>query len=243
VNRGSIVAAAGCALIASWYAPAATAIGPLRRLLAPGLAGLGDHSHVSLTFDDGPHPLTTPHFLTALDALDVRATFFVLGTRLARSPGLARDLADAGHELAVHGWDHRCLAWRAPRGVYDDLARTRDLIAETTGRAPRWCRPAYGVPTLPMFRAARRLDLTPVLWTDWGRDWTCRATPDAVAATVTARLHGGAVVLLHDAAAGRAEPTAWRASLGALPQVLEYCQARNLAVGPLAEHGLRHLRT
>ena len=55
-----------------------------RRVFLPALAGIGRADHVALTFDDGPDPAATPWFLDTLEALAVRATFFVLGHR---SPG------------------------------------------------------------------------------------------------------------------------------------------------------------
>ncbi|XNL30554.1 polysaccharide deacetylase family protein [Longispora sp. K20-0274] len=230
--------ALGAAVLAgaAHAAPALTAVAPLRRRMLPDLCGVGDPRHVALTFDDGPDPASTPAFLTALDELGVRATFFLLGRMLRRAPGLGRELAAAGHEVALHGWGHRCLLARGPAGTYDDLARGRDLIAEVTGRAPRWYRPPYGVLTAAALTAARRLGLTPVLWTAWGRDWTARATPASVLATVRKDLAGGGTVLLHDSDCTSA-PGAWKATLGALPALVSGIRESGLAVGPLAEHG------
>ncbi len=75
-----------------------------------------------------------------------------------------------------------------------------------------------------------------MLWTCWGYDWTQRATPGSVATTVLRSLTGGGTVLLHDSDVAAA-PGSWRATLGALPWVLDQCRARGLAVGPLCEHG------
>lgn len=86
--------------------------------------------------------------------------------------------------------------------------------------------------------AARRLELTPTLWTCWGEDWRARATPQSVHRTVTADLHGGGTILLHDSDCTSA-PGAWRSALGAVPLILETCRRRGLHVGPLAEHGTR----
>ena len=80
----------------------------------PRLNGDGRPDHVALTFDDGPDPASTPAFLDLLDELGVRATFFVLGSMVERAPALARELAGRGHEVGVHGWDHRSLALRGP---------------------------------------------------------------------------------------------------------------------------------
>jgi peptidoglycan/xylan/chitin deacetylase (PgdA/CDA1 family) len=232
----ALVAALGAATAQG--APALTVLPRLRVRLFPRLAGLGDPDRVALTFDDGPNPASTPRFLDALAAGGVRATFFVLGSMLAQAPGLGRDLVAAGHEVAVHGWAHRNLLLRSPASTYDDLARTRALIADVTGLVPRFFRPPYGVLSASALLAARRLDLMPVLWTCWGRDWTRSATPQTVLDTVRSGLGGGGTVLLHDSD-GSPAPYAWQSTLAALPRLLEDCAQRGLRVGPLSEHGFR----
>lgn len=216
-------------------APALTSIPLLRNIVCPALAGHGAPHHVALTFDDGPHHLSTPRFLRLLEQHDTRATFFVLGHQLRRDPGLGREIVRRGHEIALHGWAHRCLAWRAPRALHRDLAAAKQLITDITGVTPHWYRPPYGVLTLDGLLAARRLNLTPVLWTCWGRDWTRRATPASVATTVRRSLAGGGTMLLHDADAHCA-PGSWRATLGAVPDLLDHCRRQGWQVGPLREH-------
>ncbi|MFJ8649499.1 polysaccharide deacetylase family protein [Streptomyces sp. NPDC093546] len=223
---------------AAWHVgPAVTWLPGPRALLWPGLDGRGDPSRVALTFDDGPDPASTPRFLRALDELSVRATFFVLGERLARHPDLGRRIAAEGHELAVHGWRHD-RPW-CPRPLRDprDLARTTELVAEAAGQQPLWYRPPYGILTGGRWAAARAAGLRPVLWSAWGRDWTADATPGSVLAEVTRTLRGGGTVLLHDSDVTSA-PGAWRAALGALPGLVAACRARGLTVGRLADHGL-----
>ncbi|WP_256107522.1 polysaccharide deacetylase family protein [Streptomyces sp. ODS05-4] len=226
---GSLAAAAGHIGPAAGWLP-----GP-RALLWPGLDGRGDPGRVALTFDDGPDPDSTPHFLRVLDGLGVRATFFVLGERLARHPELGRRIAAEGHELAVHGWRHE-RPWR-PRPLADrrEVARTAELVAGAQGRWPRWYRPPYGILTGGRWAAARAAGLRTVLWSAWGRDWTAEATADSVRAEVSASLRGGGTVLLHDSDATGA-PGCWRAALGALPALVGDCRVRGLLVGPLAEH-------
>ena len=51
------------------------------------------------------------------------------------APQLAAEIAAAGHEIGVHGWDHRYLPAR-PGGVLGDLARARDAVAAATGAGP-----------------------------------------------------------------------------------------------------------
>ena len=243
--RRPALAAAGAALLGAGLgtaavglahaAPTLTAISALRRRLLPVLSGYGEAEHVALTFNDGPDPRSTPAFMTLLATRGVHATFFVLGSMLARAPGLGAELVAAGHEVALHGYTHRCLLWQGPYATIDDLARGRDLIAEVTGQAPVWYRPPYGILTTPALHAARRLGLTTRLWTSSGRDTTADATPNTVHDAVVCHLRGGATIMLHDSDAS-SFPGTWKATLSALPPLLDLIEAGGLRVGPLRHH-------
>lgn len=219
--------------------PGLTAFGPVRRRLFPGLAGLGRADHVALTFDDGPDPApsATPAFLDLLASRGVHATFFLLGSMVARAPGLAADIAAAGHELGTHGWEHRYTVLRAPRAVRDDMCRARDAVAAAAAVTPRFYRPPYGVLSGGALAAAHTLGLTPVLWSCWGREWLPGATQASVYDTLMRNLTGGSCVLLHDSD-GTSRGGATATALGALPRLLDACAESGLAVGPLAEHGM-----
>jgi peptidoglycan/xylan/chitin deacetylase (PgdA/CDA1 family) len=191
---------------------------------------------VALTFDDGPDPEWTPRFLDVLDSRGLHATFFLLGSMAASAPGLVADIAAAGHELGVHGWDHPYLLLRSPARTRDDITRARDTIADAAGRLPRLYRPPYGVLTTAALRTARGLGLTTVLWTCWGREWAPGATPESVMSVLATGLAGGATVLLHDS--GAVTPENPSPALGALPLLLDECAQRALRVGTVTEHGI-----
>ena len=236
IRTAGAVAGAGLAGAALAYAgPAAGAIGPLRRALLPRYAGVGAEDHVALTFDDGPRRLSTPRFLEVLAQARVHATFFVLGSSLAADLPLGREMVAAGHELAVHGWDHRLLVRRGIVETREGLRRAHGLVGDLTGRPPRWYRPPYGVATTPALRAANDLGMQPVLWTAWGRDWTRRATAGTVRQSVLRIRQSGGTVLLHDADTYSA-PGSWRATIATLPGLLRSWHEAGLRVGPLAEH-------
>jgi peptidoglycan/xylan/chitin deacetylase (PgdA/CDA1 family) len=233
------LAAAGLAvagLAVAHAGPGITGLGPVRRAAFGRLAGEGGPWHVALTFDDGPDPAVTPDFARVLGERGVTATFFLLGEQVAKAPGLAAELAAAGHEIGVHGWEHRYLTLRGPRATLDDIRRATDLIENAAGTRPRLFRPPYGVLTGGALLAARRLGLTPVLWGAWGREWAPGATSASVYASLAARLHGGVTVLLHDSDC-TSPPGSSRAALGALPRLLDECARRELSVGPLGQHG------
>jgi peptidoglycan/xylan/chitin deacetylase (PgdA/CDA1 family) len=216
--------------------PATTTFGPVRNRVLPGLAARGAADHVALTFDDGPDPNSTPRFLELLAARGVHATFFLLGSMAERAPGLVREIQAAGHEIGVHGWHHQSLLFRGPRATDQDLTRARDSLADLTGVQPQLFRPPYGVMTVSAHRTARHLGLRPTLWTSWGEDWTARATPASVYRQVTRDLRGGGTILLHDTDC-TAKLGSWHSTLGAVPLLLDHCEERGWAVGPLREHG------
>jgi peptidoglycan/xylan/chitin deacetylase (PgdA/CDA1 family) len=227
------LAAAGLAVVHG--GPGVTAIGPVRRALFPRLSGRGRAGHVALTFDDGPDPATTPAFLELLAARQVSATFFLLGPMVRQAPQLAAEIVAAGHEIGVHGWEHRYLTLRGPRATYRDIAMAADEIAAATGVSPRLYRPPYGVLNAGALLATRRLGLTPVLWDCWGREWTRGSTPESVFGTLSRTLSDGSTVLLHDSDC-TSPPGSADAGLGALPMLLDECERRGLQVGPVAGH-------
>ena len=229
-----LLAGAGAAVIAHAL-PSVLASAPLRRRVAPRLSGVGEQTRVALTIDDGPHPVATPRFLDVLAKQNVHATFFLLGQELVCNPQLGKEIVAAGHEIAVHGWEHRMLVLRGPLSTRDDITRAYEYIAEVTGVLPRWYRPPYGVLSTAAAITARRLGLRTVLWTSWGRDWEKRANPDRVYENVARSLHGGGTVLLHDSDC-TSVPGSWAAALGALPRILAECDHRGLKVGPLRSH-------
>jgi len=64
----------------------------------------------------------------------VRGTFFTLGWIAARYPALIRRIADAGHEIASHGWDHLRVFRMTPKQFADDLNRSRAAIEDAAGQ-------------------------------------------------------------------------------------------------------------
>ena len=213
---------------AAWVAPLPAAhVGVLCDVL--GIArrlDLGSDA-VGMTFDDGPHRAGTPAVLDALAGAGAQATFFVIGEQLRREPGLVREIAAAGHRLAVHGDRHIAQTLVPPARLRADLDRCAEQIAELTGRLPDRYRPPYGIFSPAGLLECRRRGWTPLLWSAWGRDWRASATSDSIARLVTRSLRARDVVLLHDAD-HYSSPGSWRRTADALPRILDALASRGL---------------
>jgi peptidoglycan/xylan/chitin deacetylase (PgdA/CDA1 family) len=221
---------------AGWSAPALAPVVPVAAtaLHIPTRSAL--LGTVALTFDDGPHPAGTPAVLDALATEGVRATFFLVGEQVLRSPGLAGEVAAAGHAVAIHGHRHRNLLRVGRRALADDLDRAAEAIARHAGVVATLHRPPYGIYSHTALRAVRDRGWSPVLWSRWGRDWRRRATAPSIASELTGRVGEGDVLLLHDADDYGA-PGSWRTTAAALPWVLEAVARRGLTFAPIAAAG------
>ena len=66
---------------------------------------------------------------------DARGTFFILGWLAERHPGMVRRIAEAGHEIASHGWDHRRVAAQTREQFRLSVRRTKQALEDLTGAA------------------------------------------------------------------------------------------------------------
>ena len=73
--------------------------------------------------------------LELFDASGVHATFFVLGWIAERFPGMIRDMAANGHEVASHGYSHIPAHRQTPSEFREDISRTKDILEQLAGDA------------------------------------------------------------------------------------------------------------
>lgn len=187
------------AVAAATLSYAASSLLPARGLhdvLVPGAVWRGPPDAVSLTFDDGPHPVWTPLVLDRLRKRGVHATFFVVGERVRAHPDIVARIADEGHAIGNHGWIHRSFLWNTTSAIRESIERCQHAVAEIVGAAPRWVRPPFGRRDFRLYRVLRRLELVPVLWSLDSLDWF-RNDADAIRRRLR-RAQRGDIVLMHD---------------------------------------------
>jgi peptidoglycan/xylan/chitin deacetylase (PgdA/CDA1 family) len=156
-----------------------------------------DQPYVVLTFDDGPDPTKTEVVLEALAARQAWATFFVLLSRARRHPEIVREVLAAGHEVALHGIDHRRLTRLPVREVYRRMVDGKRELEDLVGSEIRWFRSPYGAQGLTTWHAITRAGMTPVMWGPTLWDWKQVSVSERLEAA-TRGIHAGAILLGHD---------------------------------------------
>nr|WP_238345454.1 bifunctional polysaccharide deacetylase/glycosyltransferase family 2 protein [Actinopolymorpha cephalotaxi] len=179
----------------------------------PNAAAMPDRT-VALTFDDGPDPRWTPRILEVLRRHRARATFFVLGSKVAAHPALARRIVAEGHEVGSHTYTHVDLA-RTPtwqRGL--ELGLTQKALAGSLGLHTHLLRPPYSAKPTELtgadYAAARdagRAGYLVVLADRDTKDWS-GLTEGQIVARATPSGQRGAIVLMHDGGGDRSRTVA-----------------------------------
>jgi peptidoglycan/xylan/chitin deacetylase (PgdA/CDA1 family) len=149
---------------------------------------------VALTFDDGPHPKFTPRVLEILKVHKARATFFMIGELADRYPELVRQVAEAGHAVANHSWDHPSfplISWRERR------AQIRACERAIAPYGVRLFRPPYGHQDLASRLVAFFCGYQVVTWSVVAHDWIDHDAT-SIAERVMTLVRSGSVILLHD---------------------------------------------
>lgn len=187
---------------------------------------------VFLTFDDGPSKTVTTRILDILKQENVKATFFVLGSRIDLYPDIVKREYDEWHYVASHGYSHiYTQIYSSPQSVLDEYNSSLISIRNAIG-APEYNPHLFRFPggykggkyAGIKEQAAALLEQNGVLNIDWNA-----LTADSAGAETTEQFiaeldkevpkHNSVVVLMHDA--GNKGATA-----EALPTIIQYFRDR-----------------
>ena len=153
---------------------------------------------IAITFDDGPVVPNTPRLLDMLAARGIKATFFTVGTNVARNPNIMRRIVAEGHEIANHTWNHPFLSRMTDAGVRSELQRSHDALTSITGTAPRMYRPPYGAITARQKQwIMSEFGYPTILWSVDPQDWKTRSA-SLTRSRILAETRPGSIILVHD---------------------------------------------
>jgi peptidoglycan/xylan/chitin deacetylase (PgdA/CDA1 family) len=152
---------------------------------------------VALTFDDGPGPYTD-RLLQILKSNDAKATFFLIGNKVAANPGGAKRIADAGMEIGSHTWEHPNMTTIPPEDIAGQFSRASDAITAAIGHPPKLYRPAGGLSNPAVLQTAGKFGLAEILWDVIPFDWANDSNTGATRQVLMTQIKPGSVVLFHD---------------------------------------------
>ncbi len=160
--------------------------------------GPTDRPWVALTFDDGPHPATTPLLLELLRRERISAAFFFVGEAARRYPGLVARAAADGHLIGNHS-DRHGYGWTvsSTERLFVEFAAANRTLADILGQPPRFARTPAGISRPHLADVLRRLQLCNVAWDVRGLEGFYR-DPERIAARVARRARNGSILLLHE---------------------------------------------
>jgi cellulose synthase/poly-beta-1,6-N-acetylglucosamine synthase-like glycosyltransferase/peptidoglycan/xylan/chitin deacetylase (PgdA/CDA1 family) len=213
--------------LSSSEGPIATA-GPILAWDGHRLTSRARHpgKRLALTFDDGPDPRWTPRIAATLKRLGVPATFFVVGSQVARHPDVVRSLSVDGFELGNHTFTHADLATLPGWERKLQIGLTDNAVAGALGKRLRLVRPPYSATpaavtdrqVVPLVQLAREGYVIALSNLD-GEDWR-RPGAAEIARRITPKGREGGIVLLHDGGGDRSQ------TIAALEQAVPRLRAR-----------------
>ncbi|MBB3894533.1 polysaccharide deacetylase family protein [Bacteroides pyogenes] len=175
---------------------------------------------VALTFDDGPS-VYTARLLDILKAENVKATFFVLGKSAAVQKQTMRRMAEEGHNIGNHSYDHKNFAKISVEEAQRQITLTDDIAQEITGGKPGYFRFPYGAYTNDKLALVNR----PVIaWNIDPLDWKYRDA-ERVASEMS-KASPNAIILGHDI---------HKTTVEAIPAVIRNLKAKGYRIVTLDE--------
>ncbi len=187
-----------------------------------------DSKRVFITFDDGPSTVT-PQILDTLKQENVKATFFVLGSRVEAQPDMVKRMYEEGHFIANHGYSHKYTSiYQSPQTVLDEFNKCNEAVQKAI-QVPEYNSHLFRFPGGVVggkyagikSQAAELLKQNNIMYVDWNA-----LTGDAETNNLSVELEikrlqetisgrNSVVLLMHDAQAKTV-------TAEALPQIISY---------------------
>jgi len=180
---------------------------------------------VYLTFDDGPHPEITPAILDILKKANARATFFCIGSNVARYPEIYRRIVAEGHRTGNHTWSH-LNGWKVDKQTYlNDVVMSEEYVSSHIFRPP------YGKIKRGQARELQRR-FSIIMWDVLSGDFDPTCTPEQCLRNVESHTQDGSIVVFHDNEKAR------KNVLYALPRVFKSKKFENFVFDKLPDQAI-----
>jgi peptidoglycan/xylan/chitin deacetylase (PgdA/CDA1 family) len=152
---------------------------------------------IAFTFDDGPTPYTD-RLLSVLNDAGAKATFFMIGNKVAANPDGGKRRAEADLESGNPTWEHPNMTTIPAADMPAQLSKAQDAITAATGKTPTIWRPPGGLTDPAVNEVAAKDGLAGILWDVIPFDWINDSNLDATRYMLMTQIKPGSVVLFHD---------------------------------------------
>lgn len=163
----------------------------LQTIFPSAIWSSANQPHLKLTFDDGPHPESTPQLLASLKAKQLEATFFCLGEQLERYPDLHQAMLEEGHTVGNHGYKHLS-GWTTDYDTYINNVEQGARASSST-----LYRPPYGRMTPRQYHHIKTQHRI-VIWTSMPGDFDFKISKEKVRTEVEKAYKENGIIVLHD---------------------------------------------
>ncbi len=149
---------------------------------------------IAITFDDGPGYKTTSNLLDGLAERNVKATFFLIGSKVEQNKEIVERMHNEGHLIGNHTYSHVDLACVGNSSALQEIQKTNELIKSITGEDVKYIRPPFGKYNNSLIYD---VNMTPVLWSIDPDDWKTTDVSYVVDLVVN-HASCGDIILMHD---------------------------------------------
>lgn len=165
---------------------------------------------IALTFDDGPN-YNTSKVIDVLNKYDIKATFFVLGSRAINNKDILKKMADSGMEIGNHTYNHLLLTKYDENKIRSEIEDTSEVIYSATKKRTKLLRPSYGSVNNKIKKVA---NMPIIIWDIDTLDWKYHNSK-MITSRVVNKVRDGDIILMHDI---------YSASLNALSNIIPILQ-------------------
>lgn len=151
-----------------------------------------------LTFDDGPTPDITDRLLALLDQYGAKATFFVIGKKVEKSPELAKRIVANGHAIGNHSYSHPRFAKISSGQQDEEITQAHETIKQHVDVSTSLFRVPRGRWSVPLLLRMKKQGTRCVHWTTDSLDYDDKDAERIVQRILDSGLKPGQVLLFHD---------------------------------------------
>ena len=167
---------------------------PANAVMSNGRILYLDRPMIALTYDDGPNPKVGNRIMDKMAQNNGRATFFMVGDRVASYASEVQRMVAEGHEVANHSYSHKYLNKYGAETIRAEVENCNTAIQNACGVRPSVMRLPGGNKNSTVLA---NVNMPIILWNIDTRDWDHKNAQKTIN-EVMSKVKDGDIVLMHE---------------------------------------------